>query len=447
MGYDETNVGSKNNLDGMLGGDEPYYDSDEAPSFELDDETGWGDEEEVEQVVKKPLRRKVTKNRVVFDKSCKKVNIEAMKMLGEDGLHALMYYNIDRWCKRFFKEHSKVDSVDNNMAESFNNWILAARFKTIITMLEEIRVKMMRRIGELRQFSNTWITDISPMAFKILQENIDKSMKCSLSWNGERGFEVRDPWGCTHTVDIQRQTCSCRSRQLRGIPCAHAVAAIHHKRLHPIHFVASCYKKETYLSTYAHFVQPMNNMKMWPTSNNPRVEPPVIRQLPGRPPKSRRKEVYESRKTGLISKRGTVLTCSTCHAKGHNKRGCPIVPRQTTETADQIVEQAQARTNRGRANKRRIEQEAASCGRVNASGGATYQSQETQGTTSGHTSQPYKRPRIVGVGRLVADDGFTTLNHGMPSRRAPMRSDVVTGDIGYTPKTRIQVEGQTSHDK
>ncbi|XP_059289811.1 uncharacterized protein LOC132043328 [Lycium ferocissimum] len=115
-------------------------------------------------------------------------------------------------------------------------------------------------------------------------------------------------------------------------------------------FLASCYNKETYLSTYAHFIQPMNNMKMWPTSNNPRIEPPVIRQLPGRPPKSRRKEVYESRKTGLISRRGAVMTCSTCHAKGHNKRGCPTVPRQTTETADQTVEQAQVRTNRG-ANK------------------------------------------------------------------------------------------------
>ncbi|XP_060197181.1 uncharacterized protein LOC132626354 [Lycium barbarum] len=156
----------------------------------------------------------------------------------------------------------------------------------------------------------------------------------------------------------------------------------------------------------------MNNMKMWPTSNNPRVEPLVTRQLPGRPPKSRRKEVYESRKTRLISRRGAIMTCSTCQAKGYNKRGCPTVPRQTTETADQTVEEAQARTNRGRANKRRIEQEAASCGRVNASsnasGGATYQSQETQGTTSGHAAQPYKRPRIVGVGRLVADDGFTT---------------------------------------
>uniref|UniRef100_M1E0B6 Uncharacterized protein n=1 Tax=Solanum tuberosum TaxID=4113 RepID=M1E0B6_SOLTU len=53
IGYDETNVGNKDSLLGKLGGDEPYYPSDEAPSFELEEETGWGDGEEVEQIVRK----------------------------------------------------------------------------------------------------------------------------------------------------------------------------------------------------------------------------------------------------------------------------------------------------------------------------------------------------------------------------------------------------------
>ncbi|KAM3342943.1 hypothetical protein P3S68_027909 [Capsicum galapagoense] len=77
-------------------------------------------------------------------------------------------------------------------------------------MLEEIKVKMMKRIGELRQLSNTWITDISAMALKILQETIDKSIQCNLSWNGERGFEIIDR-GCTHTVNIVNRSSSCRA--------------------------------------------------------------------------------------------------------------------------------------------------------------------------------------------------------------------------------------------
>ena len=96
------------------------------------------------------------------------------------------------------------------MAESFNAWIVSATYKTIITMLEEIRVKMMKRIGDLREVSNTWITDISPMSLKILQENIQKSMQCNLTWNRERGFEIKHH-GFTHTVDIGNRRCSYRS--------------------------------------------------------------------------------------------------------------------------------------------------------------------------------------------------------------------------------------------
>ena len=117
-----------------------------------------------------------------------KDNIETMRKLGQEGLDNLLWYNFNTWCKKYFEEYSKCDVVDNNMAESFNAWIVSARYKTIITMLEEIRVNMMKRIGDLREFSNTGITDISLMSLKILQENIQKSMQCNLTWNGERGF-------------------------------------------------------------------------------------------------------------------------------------------------------------------------------------------------------------------------------------------------------------------
>lgn len=104
-----------------------------------------------------------------------KDNIHAMKKLRQECLDDLLWYNLNTWCKKYFQDYSKCDVVDNNMAESFNAWILPARYKTIITRLEEIRVKMMKRIGDLRKFSNTWITDISPVSLKILQENIEKS--------------------------------------------------------------------------------------------------------------------------------------------------------------------------------------------------------------------------------------------------------------------------------
>ncbi|XP_060200259.1 uncharacterized protein LOC132628500 [Lycium barbarum] len=95
-------------------------------------------------------------------------NLDHMEKLGDEINGDLLYYNTDRWSKVYFNYLSCCDSVDNNMVESFNSWILGPRHKTNITMLEEIRVKMMRRVGQLREFSETWITNISPMALKVL---------------------------------------------------------------------------------------------------------------------------------------------------------------------------------------------------------------------------------------------------------------------------------------
>ncbi|XP_049410444.1 uncharacterized protein LOC125873586 [Solanum stenotomum] len=235
---------------------------------------------------------------------------------------ALMYYNIEYWCKVYFNTGVKCDYVDNNMSECFNAWILAARHKTIITMVEEIRVKMMTMIGNLREFTNTWKCNFSPMALKVLQENIDRSMNCSIEFNGVAGFEVREGL-YQHTVDLGKRTCSCRVWQLKGIPCAHVVVAIYFKKCDPVHYIDSCYSKETYLRTYANVLQPITNMEMWPISTNPTVAPPAIKSMPGRPGKLRRKEAGETKKSGKLPRTGLAMTCSNCNGRGHNKRGCP----------------------------------------------------------------------------------------------------------------------------
>ncbi|XP_059302141.1 uncharacterized protein LOC132054092 [Lycium ferocissimum] len=53
-------------------------------------------------------------------------NLDCMKLLGEECLDKLMYYNPERWSKVYMKYTTKCDIIDNNMAECFNSWILAA---------------------------------------------------------------------------------------------------------------------------------------------------------------------------------------------------------------------------------------------------------------------------------------------------------------------------------
>ncbi|KAF3648492.1 hypothetical protein FXO38_15964 [Capsicum annuum] len=68
----------------------------------------------------------------------------------------------------------------------------------------------------------------------------------------------------------------------------------------------------------------------------------------------------------------------------------------------------------------------------------------------GHTRH-FKRPRMVGIGIYQAKDGFTTLNPRMPSRRVistavkvTKRSDIVTGDMGYTPRQGFKWKGKSA---
>ncbi|WMV19841.1 hypothetical protein MTR67_013226, partial [Solanum verrucosum] len=117
-------------------------------------------------------------------------------------------------------------------------------------------------------------------------------MQCNIEWNGDDGFEVLEGV-YKHTVNLGQQKRSCRTWELKGISCADGIATMNHLNMDASQEISSWYRKETYLKTYSHFIQSIPNMKMWPESRNPMVELPEARQIPGRPPKNRRREIGE----------------------------------------------------------------------------------------------------------------------------------------------------------
>ncbi|KAL4323806.1 hypothetical protein GQ457_11G024030 [Hibiscus cannabinus] len=70
----------------------------------------------------------------------------------------------------FLEQRIKCDVVDN-MCETFNRVILDARCKTIISMLEDIRVYVMRRLVKNKQFVNTWKNDYGPRVLAKLEKS------------------------------------------------------------------------------------------------------------------------------------------------------------------------------------------------------------------------------------------------------------------------------------
>ncbi|KAG5591435.1 hypothetical protein H5410_041949 [Solanum commersonii] len=197
-----------------------------------------------------------------------------------------------------FKEHSKYDVVENNMCETFNSWILA------------------------------------PMAMDILRKNAEIADNCEVKFNGDLGFEIHDP-PYKHVIDLKKKVCSCRSWQLKGIPCGHALTTIYYKDWIVDTFVDHWYKKETYLKAYNRFIQPMTNMKMWPKSDRPTIEPHKITAMPGRPGKNKRKDSDElvKKKFGKATRKGRKMKCFVCKTFGHNKKGCPTLKNVVAGTS------------------------------------------------------------------------------------------------------------------
>ncbi|XP_049378178.1 uncharacterized protein LOC125842948 [Solanum stenotomum] len=138
------------------------------------------------------------------------LKLDEMSLLGEGIVKALLKYIKNAWCRVLFKDHSKCDIVENNMCETFNSWILTARFKSIITMLEEITVKVMERMTQMREFSEKWITDVSPMAMQILTDNAEHAAIYEVKFNGDNGYEIQHP-PYKHVVNLKKKVCSCRS--------------------------------------------------------------------------------------------------------------------------------------------------------------------------------------------------------------------------------------------
>ncbi|MBA0693050.1 hypothetical protein Goari_010563 [Gossypium aridum] len=88
---------------------------------------------------------------------CGKIKLQILrKKKGEKAANELMSKSPKHWTKAFFGCQCKSNIVDNNICEAFNFSIIEARYKSIITMLEEIRVRLMTRIFEKRKFCKSW---------------------------------------------------------------------------------------------------------------------------------------------------------------------------------------------------------------------------------------------------------------------------------------------------
>ncbi|RYR76890.1 hypothetical protein Ahy_A01g001403 isoform C [Arachis hypogaea] len=89
-------------------------------------------------------------------------NMAELKVVNQEAYKYLNAIPPRYWSRSRFTYNSKVDTLVNHMSESFNAAIVDAREKPILTILEEIRVKLMIRWAENRDLAQNHAGTILP---------------------------------------------------------------------------------------------------------------------------------------------------------------------------------------------------------------------------------------------------------------------------------------------
>ncbi|KAF3646316.1 putative DNA-directed RNA polymerase I subunit rpa1-like [Capsicum annuum] len=216
--------------------------------------------------------------------------------------------------------------MDNDFTESFNSWIVEPRGKPILKMLEEIRVKIMNRLKEKEIKVSKWKENFSPKCMKLFTANKKIAQFYTVNFNGDIGYEVSESED-RHIVTLVEKKCTCRSWQLIGIPCPHAIKAMEYNKMKPSLMkkeISVWYSKKAYLKIYKVKLLPVRGENFWKILLEHAMDPPDLVKTVGRPKfkRIREKDVAIKRaEEWAHSRKGTQKTCNEQGARLKRRKG------------------------------------------------------------------------------------------------------------------------------
>ena len=292
----------------------------------------------------------------MFWRAAKTSTVEEFNLIMEEikGISPLAYTDLVKtepryWSRAFFDILTACEMVDNNLSECFNSWIVEARYKPIIQLLDDIRLQIMERIHKKRDAMSAVECKICPRIIKKLNKCIEGTQFCKSTWTGGDECEVRDTNGGQWVVDMVNKVCSCRRWQLSGIPCIHGCVALFSMNRNPEEKVDDCFSKAVYMKAYENILRPMKGAMFWPHTGLSDILPPKARRMPGRPKKNRRKEQGEVGAGMKLGKKGVAMRCSKCLLYGHNKTTCKASDEEINERQREAAEAKKAHSEAARA--------------------------------------------------------------------------------------------------
>ncbi|WMV43843.1 hypothetical protein MTR67_037228 [Solanum verrucosum] len=194
-------------------------------------------------------------------------------------------------------------------------YILDARDKAIITMLEMIKNKLMKRMYKKREWIAKSDSSICPKIVKKLNKISKEVIWFKTDYSGGPRVSVDGPGG-VNIVDMKAKSCTCRRWELTGLPCPYAFACIIGNSERVEDYVDTFYTIETFKNVYSHYINPTNPEDHWPE-----VVDCGEAEAVGKAEK-RAEQKSEKRRPQKLSKKGsTQVMCSICKEYGHNARG------------------------------------------------------------------------------------------------------------------------------
>lgn len=234
------------------------------------------------------------------------------------------------WMRCKFSELTKVDYVTNNLAESFNSWIRKFKAMHVSDLADRMRQKLMVKYDQRRRIGRSMSGLILPhiyndlkmrshgLKYRIQRSDDDIAEVYGKHWTFAKDQLV----DFKHVVDLKHMTCTCRSWQISGKPCPHAIAFITYLREENLQlYVDKSYTIEKFRSAYEGRIPALTDKKQWPKPDKGFfLYPPLLRRPAGRPVTHRYKAAHEG---GYKKKRrGSAHKCPICHKHGHHWNTC-----------------------------------------------------------------------------------------------------------------------------
>lgn len=218
---------------------------------------------------------------------------------------------VKNWANAHFEGH-RYGEMCNNVAESFNAWILEQRSMSICHLVDGIRIKQMTMGASRFHEAESWVSYLCPEMEKELHKTLEVGRHWTVSMSNDL-FEVQ----CEHsvTVSLEERSCSCRQWQLKGFPCAHALVAIQKNSGNIYDYIEDWFTSDYFRKCYSFPIYPIPNIEkgLEEVAGGLVVMPPLTKKQAGRPRTKRSRSDSDGTRQ---------ITCSRCKEVGHNRATC-----------------------------------------------------------------------------------------------------------------------------